>query len=167
MKDFSKYIIEKLRVSKHVSSEINLDTFNKNSIKVYCCGYIPTASISYNGKVEVTYYVIEDKSGNIIGGIELFEEGGLTYTLILQDDTYDYFCTNFKLEEDEEYGPICPEKVYDALFYTIPDFSGDDIYLTSISMWADARENFLKPDDYYYDEFKNIYKHIIDKLYKQ
>ena len=112
----------------------------------------------------LTYYVIEDKLGNVIGFVELFEEGGLTYTLILQDDTYDYFCTNFKLEEDDEYGPICPEKVYDALFYTIPDFSGDNIYLTSFSIWADARENFLNPGDYYYGEFKKIYKHIQDKL---
>lgn len=163
MKDFSKYIIEKLRVSKHISAEINLDTF-KNGIKIYSCAYIPTTTISYNGKVEVTYYAIEDKSGNIIGYIELFVEGGLTYTLILHDDTFDYFCTNFNLEEDDEYGPICPEELYDILFYEIPDFDGENIYLTSVSMWANNRENFLSPDDYYYSRFKEVYDDIKNTL---
>lgn len=166
MKDFSKYIIEKLRVSKHISAEINLDTF-KNGIKIYSCAYIPTTTISYNGKVEVTYYAIEDKSGNIIGYIELFVEGGLTYTLILHDDTFDYFCTNFNLEEDDEYGPICPEELYDILFYEIPDFDGENIYLTSVSMWANNRENFLGPDDYYYSRFKEVYEDIYNTLSKQ
>lgn len=166
MKDFGKYIIEKLRVSKHISAEINLDTF-KNGIKIYSCAYIHTTTISYNGKVEVTYYAIEDKSGNIIGYIELFEEGGLTYTLILNDDTFDYFCTNFNLDEDDEYGPICPEELYDILFYKIPDFDGDNIYLTSISMWANDRENFLSPDDYYYSRFKEVYEDIYNTLSKR
>lgn len=166
MKDFSKYIIEKLRVSKHISAEINLDTF-KNGIKIYSCAYIPTTTISYNGKVEVTYYAIEDKSGNIIGYIELFEEGGLTYTLIVTDDTYDYFCNEFDLEEDEEYGMVCPEELYDILFYTIPDFDGENIYLTSVSMWANNRENFLGPDDYYYSRFKEVYEDIYNTLSKR
>lgn len=163
MKDFGKYIIEKLRVSKHISAEINLDTF-KNGIKIYSCAYIPATTISYNGKVEVTYYAIEDKSGNIIGYIELFEEGGLTYTLILCDDTFDYFCTNFNLDEDDEYGPICPEELYDILFYKIPDFDSENIYLTSISMWANDRENLLGPDDYYYSRFKEVYEDIYKTL---
>lgn len=166
MKDFSKYIIEKLRVSKHISAEINLDTF-KNGIKIYSCAYITITTISYNGKVEVTYYAIEDKSGNIIGYIELFAEGGLTYTLILHDDTYDYFCSEFNLEEDDEYGPICPDELYDILFYNIPDFDGENIYLTSISMWANNRENFLDPDDYYYSRFKEVYKDIYNTLSKR
>lgn len=163
MKDFGKYILEKLRVSKHISAEINLDTF-KNGIKIYNCAYIPTTTISYNGKVEVTYYAIEDKSGNIIGYIELFVEGGLTYTLIVTDDTYDYFCNEFDLEEDEEYGMVCPEELYDILFYEIPDFDGENIYLTSVSMWTNNRENFLSPDDYYYSRFKEVYDDIKNTL---
>lgn len=34
MKDFGKYITEKLRVSKNISAEINLDTF-KNGIDIF------------------------------------------------------------------------------------------------------------------------------------
>lgn len=160
MKDFSKYIIEKLRVSKNISTKINLDTFN-NGIKIYSCAYITIKTISYNGKVEVTYYVIEDKSGNIIGYIELIDEGEPTYTLIVSDETYDYFCNEFDLEEADEYGMICPEELYDILFYKIPDFPGEyNIYLTNVLLWANDRENFLSPKDHDYNKFKEIYEDI-------
>ena len=92
MKDFGKYIIEKLKVSKHISTEINLDAF-KNGINIRNFSYINLNIPSYYGKGEVAYYVVKDKSRNIIGYVEEFVEGGEPiYTLIVTDDTYDYFC---------------------------------------------------------------------------
>ena len=167
MKDFSKYIIEKLKVSKHISTEINLDAF-KNDIAIVSFSYINLNIPSYYGKGEVTYYVVKDKSRNIIGYVEEFVEGGEPiYTLIVTDDTCDYFCNVFDLEEDEEYGMVCPEELNDILFYEIPDLDGENIYLTSVWMWANNRENFLGPDDYYYGRFKEVYEDIYNTLSKR
>ena len=63
MKDFGKYIIEKLKVSKHISAEINLDTF-KSGIKIYNVSYIHLNIPSYYGKGEVTYYAVENKAND-------------------------------------------------------------------------------------------------------
>lgn len=167
MKDFSKYIIEKLRVSKHISTEINLDTF-KRGIKIFNVSYINLNIPSYYGKGEVTYYAVEDKARKVIGYIEQFEEGGgLTYTLIVPDETYDYFCNEFDLEEADEYGMICPEELYDILFYKIPDFdSENNIYLTSVLMWLADRENLLSKNDPDYTKFEVTYREIKNTLSK-
>ena len=167
MKDFSKYIIEKLRVSNHISTEINLDTF-KAGIHVHNFSYINLNIKSYYGKGEVTYYTVEDKSGKVIGYVEQFEEGGgIAYTLIVSNDTYDYFCTEFTLEEADEYGLIAPEELYDILFYQIPDFPGEEnIYLTNVSLWAEDRENLLSQNDPDYIKFKDTYREIKTKLSK-
>ena len=165
MKDFGKYIIEKLRVSKHISTEINLDSF-KNDIAIVSFSYINLNIPSYYGKGEVAYYAVEDKARNIIGYVEEFEEGGgVTYTLIVTDDTYDYFCNEFDLEEDEEYGMICPEELYNILFYTIPDFdSENNIYLTNVSIWLNTREGLLSKNDPYYIKFDETYREIKNTL---
>ncbi len=166
MKDFGKYILEKLRVSKHISAEIKLDTF-KNDIAIVNFSYIHLNIPSYYGKGEVTYYAVEDKARKIIGYVEEFEEGGVTYTLIVPDDTYDYFCNEFDLEEADEYGMICPEELYNILFYTIPDFdSEDNIYLTSVSMWLNDRENLLSKNDPDYIKFEDTYREIKNTLYR-
>ncbi len=164
MKDFSKYIIEKLRVSKHISSEINLDTFKRN-IKVYDVSFLSMQTISYRGRVYVTYYGVKDKSNNNIAYIENFNEGESIYTLIVPDETYDYFCNEFDLEESDEYGMICPEELYDILFYKIPDYPGEDnIYLTNVSMWLNDRENLLSKNDSAYVTFRDTYREIKDTL---
>jgi hypothetical protein len=165
MKDFGKYIIEKLRVSKHISTEINLDSF-KNDIAIVNFSYIHLNIPSYYGKGEVTYDVVKDKSRNIIGYVEEFVEGGEPiYTLIVLDDTYDYFCNEFDLEEDEEYGMICPEELYDILFYKIPDFdSENNIYLTSVSIWLNTREGLLSKNDPDYIKFEETYREIKNTL---
>ena len=62
---------------------------------------------------------------------------------------------------------VCPEELYDILFYEIPDFDGENIYLTSVSMWTNNRENFLGPDDYYYSRFKEVYEDIYNTLSKR
>ena len=54
MKDFGKYIIEKLKVSKHISSEINVDTF-KHGIKLYDVSFLSMQTISYRGCIYITY----------------------------------------------------------------------------------------------------------------
>lgn len=165
MKDFGKYIIEKLKVSKHISTEINLDTF-KRGIKIFNVSYIHLNIPSYYGKGEVTYYAVENKARKVIGYVEQFEEGGgITYTLIVHDETYDYFCNEFNLEEADEYGFICPEELYDILFYKIPDFDSDNnIYLTSVSMWLDDRENLLSKNDSAYVTFRDTYREIKNTL---
>ena len=165
MKDFGKYIIEKLKVSKHISSEINLDTF-KRGIKIFNVSYIHLNIPSYYGKGEVTYYAVENKTRKVIGYVEQFEEGGgITYTLIVPDETYDYFCNEFNLEEADEYGFICPEELYDILFYKIPDFNSDNnIYLTSVSLWLDDRENLLSKNDSAYVTFRDTYREIKNTL---
>lgn len=160
MKDFGKYIFEKLKVSKHISSEINLDTFKRN-IKVYDVSFLSIQTVSYRGRVYINYYGIKDKSKNTIAYIELFDEGEPIYTLIVSDDTYEYFCNEFNLIEDDEYGFICPEELYDILFYKIPDFPAEcNIYLTNVSMWLNDRENLLSKNDSSYRTFSNTYEEI-------
>lgn len=164
MKDFGKYILEKLRVSKHISAEINLDTF-KNGIDIFSITHLTIKSISYRGSVYVTYYAVEDSTGNIISYVENFDEGELIYTLIVPDETYDYFCNEFDLEEADEYGMICPEELYDILFYKIPDYPGEEnIYLTSVSMWLNDRENLLSKNESGYKTFIETYAKIKNKL---
>lgn len=164
MKDFGKYITEKLRVSKNISAEINLDTF-KNGIDIFSITHLTIKTISYRGSVYVTYYTVEDRTGNIISYLENFDEGELIYTLIVPDETYDYFCNEFDLEESDEYGMICPEELYDILFYKIPDFPGEEnIYLTSVSMWLNNRENLLSKNESGYKTFIETYSEIKNKL---
>jgi hypothetical protein len=164
MKDFGKYILEKLRVSKHISAEINLDTF-KNGIDIFSITHLTIKSISYRGSVYVTYYTVKDRSGNIIAYLENFDEGELIYTLIVPDETYDYFCNEFDLEEADEYGMICPEELYDILFYKIPDYPGEEnIYLTSVSMWLNDRENLLSKNESGYKTFIETYAKIKNTL---
>lgn len=166
MKDFGKYIIEKLRVSKHISAEINLDTF-KNGIDIYDITNLNIKTISYRASVSITYYAIDDHSGNVISYVEEFNEGEPIYTLIVPDVTYDYFCNEFDLEEDDEYGMICPDELYDILFYNIPDFASENnIYLTSVSMWLNDRENLLSKNDSDYVKFRDTYREIKNKLSK-
>lgn len=164
MKDFGKYITEKLRVSKNISAEINLDTF-KNGIDIFSITHLTIKTISYRGSVYVTYYTVEDRTGNIISYLENFDEGELIYTLIVPDETYDYFCNEFDLEESDEYGMICPEELYDILFYKIPDFPAEEnIYLTSVSMWLNNRENLLSKNESGYKTFIETYSEIKNKL---
>lgn len=164
MKDFGKYIIEKLKVSKDISAEINLDTF-KSGIDIYDITHLNIKTVSYRASVSVTYYAVEAQNGNIIAYVEEFNEGEPIYTLIISDDTYDYFCTEFTLEEDNEYGFVCPEELYDILFYKIPDFPGEEnIYLTSVSMWLNNRENLLSKNDSDYIKFRDTYREIKNKL---
>lgn len=164
MKDFSKYIIEKLKVSKNNISNITLDTF-KNGIDIFSISYIHVKTISGKGSVEIEYYSVEDLKGNILGYIELFNEGEPIYTLILNDLVYDYFCTEFTLEEDYEYGLICPDELYDILFHNIPDFASEsNIYLMSVSTWLDERENLLSKNDNDYIKFRDTYREIKTKL---
>ena len=166
MKDFGKYIMEKLKVSKHISAEINLDTF-KRGIDIYVKTYLNIKTISYRASVYVTYYAVKDHSGNIISYIEEFNEGEPIYTLIVPDDAYDYFCNEFTLEEADEYGFVCPEELYDILFYNIPDFASEhNIYLTSVSMWLNDRENLLSKNDSDYIKFRDTYREIKNKLSK-
>ena len=166
MKDFGKYIIEKLKVSKTISAEINLDTF-KSGIDIYDITHLNIKTISYNGSVSITYYAVEDHSGNIISYVEEFNEGEPIYTLIVPDETYDYFCNEFDLEEADEYGFICPEELYDILFYQIPDFPSEcNIYLTSVSMWLNDREDLLSKNDIDYVKFRDTYREIKNKLSK-
>ena len=164
MKDFGKYIIEKLRVSKNNISNITLDTF-KNGVDIFSISYIRIKTISGKGSVEIEYYAIEDLKGNILGYIELFNEGEPIYTLILNDLVYDYFCTEFTLEEDNEYGLICPDELYDILFHEIPDFaSGSNIYLMDVSTWLDIRDNLLSKNDFDYIKYRDTYREIKNKL---
>lgn len=164
MKDFGKYIIEKLKVSKTISAEINLDTF-KHGIKVYDVSFLNFKTISYRGRVYVRYYGITDKSNNTIAYIEQFDEGEPIYTLIVPDETYEYFCNEFDLEEAYEYGMICPGELYDILFYKIPDFPEEEnIYLTSVSMWLNDRENLCSKNDSCYITFRDTYREIKDTL---
>lgn len=164
MKDFDKYIIEKLKVSKHISPEINLDTF-KHGIKVYDVSFLSLKTISYRGRVYVRYYGITDKSNNTISYIEQFDEGEPIYTLIVPDETYEYFCNEFDLEEADEYGMICPEALYDILFYKIPDFPEEEnIYLTSVSMWLNDRENLCSKNDSCYITFRDTCQEIKNTL---
>jgi hypothetical protein len=164
MKDFNKYILEKLKVSKHISAEITLDTF-KRGIKLYDVSFLSMETISYRGRIYITYYGIKDKAKNTIAYVEVFNEGEPIYTLIVPDETYDYFCTEFNLEEDDEYGMICPEELYDILFYVIPDYPGEEnIYLTSVSMWLNDRENLFGKTDSGYKTFIDTYTEIKDTL---
>lgn len=166
MKDFSKYIIEKLKVSKHISAEINLDTF-KRGIDIYDITNLNIKTISYRASVSITYYAVDDHFGNVISYVEEFNEGEPIYTLIVPDETYDYFCNEFDLEEADEYGMICPNELYDILFYNIPDFASENnIYLTSVSMWLNDRENLLSKNDSDYVKFRDTYREIKNKLSK-
>lgn len=163
MKTLKEHIFERLKVSKNNISNITLDNF-KNGVDVFSISYILIKTLS-NWSAEIEYYAVEDLKGNILGYIELFNEGGPTYTLILNDLVYDYFCTEFTLEEDNEYGPICPDELYNILFHDIPDFaSGSNIYLMSVSEWLDERDNLLSKNDFDYIKFRDTYREIKNKL---
>lgn len=163
MKTLKEHIFERLKVSKNNISNITLDTF-KNGVDIFSISYIHVKTIS-DISVEIEYYAIEDLKGNILGYIELFNEGEPIYTLILNDLVYDYFCTEFTLEEDNEYGLICPDELYDILFHEIPDFaSGSNIYLMDVSTWLDIRDNLLSKNDFDYIKYRDTYREIKNKL---
>ena len=164
MKTLKEHIFERLKVSKNNISNITLDAF-KNGVDIFSISYIHVKTISARRSVEIEYYAIEDLNGNILGYIELFNEGEPIYTLILNDLVYDYFCTEFTLEEDNEYGLICPDELYDILFHEIPDFaSGSNIYLMSVSTWLDERDNLLSKNDFDYIKYRDTYREIKNKL---
>jgi len=164
MRTLKEHIFERLKVSKSNISNITLDTF-KHGIKLYDVAFLRMQTISYNGHIYINYYSIKDKSKNTIAYVENFDEGDPIYTLIVPDDTYDYFCNEFDLEEADEYGFICPEELYNILFYKIPDFPSEcNIYLTSVSIWLDERENLFSKNDSSYITFRDTYKEIKNKL---
>ena len=163
MKTLKEHIFERLKVSKNNISNITLDTF-KNGVDIFSISYIHVKTIS-DISVEIEYYAVEDLKGNILGYVELFNEGEQIYTLILNDLVYDYFCTEFTLEEDNEYGLICPDELYDILFHEIPDFaSGSNIYLMDVSTWLDIRDNLLSKNDFDYIKYRDTYREIKNKL---
>lgn len=164
MKDFSKYIIEKLKVSKNIFTKIDLDTF-KSEIDIYDITHLEIKPMRNAASIYVTYYTINDQSGNDISFIEEFYEGTTAYTLIVPDETYDYFCNEFNIEESGEYWPICPEELYDILVHNIPDFTrGSKIYITSVSIWLDERDNLLSKNDSDYIKFRDTFREIKNKL---
>ena len=167
MKDFSKYIVEKLRVSKNNFAKINLDTF-KREIDIYDITHL-VIKPSYNvAGTYATYYTVNDQSGNDISFIEEFYEGTTVYTLIVPDETYDYFCNEFNIEENDEndeHWSICPEELYDILVHNIPDFiRGSKIYITSVSTWLEKRDNLLSENDFDYIKFRDTFREIKNKL---
>ena len=164
MKDFSKYIIEKLRVSKNNFAKINLDTF-KREIDIYDITHLEIKPMRNAASIYVTYYTVNDQSGNDISFIEAFYEDTTTYTLIVPDETYDYFCNKFSIEENDEHWPICPEELCDILVHNIPDFiRGSKIYIASVSSWLDERDNFLSENDFDYIKFRDTFREIKNKL---
>ena len=164
MKDFSKYIIEKLRVSKNNFAKINLDTF-KREIDIYDITHLEIKPMRNAASIYVTYYTVNDQSGNDISFIEAFYEGTTTYTLIVPDETYDYFCNKFSIEENGGHWPICPEELCDILVHNIPDFiRGSKIYIASVSSWLDERDNLLSENDFDYIKFRDTFREIKNKL---
>ena len=167
MKDFSKYIIEKLRVSKNSFAKINLDTF-KHGIDIYDITHLEIKPIRNAASIYATYYTVNDQSGNDISFIEELYEGTTVYTLIVPDETYDYFCNEFSIEENDENDErwsICPEELYDILVHNIPDFiRGSKIYITPVSTWLDKRDNFLSENDFDYIKFRDTFREIKNKL---
>ena len=164
MKDFSKYIIEKLRVSKNNFAKIDLDTF-KSGVDIYDITHLEIKPMLNAASIYVTYYTVNDQSGNDISFIEEFFEGINAYTLIVPDETYDYFCDEFNIEENDEHWPICPEELYDILVHNIPDFTrGSKIYITGVSTWLDERDNLLSKNDFDYIKFRDTFREIKNKL---
>ena len=167
MKDFSKYIIEKLRVSKNSFAKINLDTF-KSGIDIYDITHLEIKPMRNASSIYVTYYTVNDQSGNDISFIEAFYEDTTAYTLIVPDETYDYFCNEFSMEENDEndeHWSICPEELYDILVHNIPDFiRGSKIYITGVSSWLDKRDNLLSENDFDYIKFRDTFREIKNKL---
>ena len=164
MKDFSKYIIEKLRVSKNNFAKINLDTF-KREIDIYDITHLEIKPIRNAASIYATYYTVNDQSGNDISFIEELYEGTTVYTLIVPDETYDYFCNKFSIEENDEHWPICPEELCDILVHNIPDFiRGSKIYIASVSSWLDERDNLLSENDFDYIKFRDTFREIKNKL---
>ena len=110
----------------------------------------------------------EGKSGNDISFIEETYEGTTVYTLIVPDETYEYFCNEFSIEENDEnneHWPICPKELYDILIHNIPDFiRGSKIYIASVSTWLDKRDNFLSENDFDYIKFRDTFREIKNKL---
>ena len=164
MKDFSTYIIEKLRVSKHIFAKIDLDTF-KSGIDIYDITHLEIKQMRNAASIYVTYYTVNDQSGNDISFIEEFSESTTAYTLIVPDETYDYFCNEFSIEENDGHWPICPEELYDILVHNIPDFiRGSKIYITNVSTWLDERDNLLTKNDFDYIKFRDTFREIKNKL---
>ena len=167
MKDFSRYIIEKLRVSKNNFAKINLDTF-KSGIDIYDITHLEIKPSRNTAGTYATYYTVNDQSGNDISFIEETYEGTTVYTLIVPDETYEYFCNEFSMEENDEndeHWPICPEELYDILVHNIPDFiRGSKIYITPVSTWLDKRDNFLSENDFDYIKFRDTFREIKNKL---
>ena len=167
MKDFSKYIVEKLRVSKNNFVKINLDTF-KRGIDIYDITHLEIKPMLNGASIYVTYYTVNDQSGNDISFIEAFYEDTTVYTLIVPDETYDYFCNEFSIEENDEndeHWSICPEELYDILVHNIPDFMrGSKIYITGVSTWLDKRDNLLSENDFDYIKFRDTFREIKNKL---
>ena len=167
MKDFSRYIIEKLRVSKNNFAKINLDTF-KRGIDIYDITHLEIKPSRNTAGTYATYYTVNDQSGNDISFIEETYEGTTVYTLIVPDETYEYFCNEFSMEENDEndeHWSICPEELYDILVHNIPDFiRGSKIYITPVSTWLDKRDNFLSETDFDYIKFRDTFREIKNKL---
>ena len=164
MKDFSKYIIEKLRVSKNIFAKIDLDTF-KSGIDIYDITHVEIKPMRNAASIYVTYYTVNDQSGNDISFIEAFYEDTTVYILIVPDETYDYFCDEFNIEENDEHWSICPEELYDILVHNIPDFiRGSKIYITGVSTWLDKRDNLLSENDFDYIKFRDTFREIKNKL---
>ena len=164
MKDFSKYIIEKLRVSKNSFAKIDLDTF-KSGIDIYDITHLEIKPMRNAASIYVTYYTVNDQSGNDISFIEAVYEDTTTYTLIVPDETYDYFCNKFSIEENDENWPICPEELCDILVHNIPDFiRGSKIYIANVSSWLDERDNLLSENDFDYIKFRDTFREIKNKL---
>ena len=60
MKDFSKYIIEKLRVSKNIFPKIDLDTF-KSGIDIYDITHLEIKPMRNAASIYVTYYTVDNQ----------------------------------------------------------------------------------------------------------
>ena len=144
-------------------AKINLDTF-KSGIDIYDITHLEIKPMRNAASIYVTYYTVNDQSGNDISFIEAFYEG-TAYTLIVPDETYDYFCNKFSIEENSEHWPICPKELYDILVHNIPDFiRGSKIYITSVSSWLDERDNLLSENDFDYIKFRDTFREIKNKL---
>ena len=130
--------------------------------------FINASAKAFLWEDESAHLIPQSCKAFFISFIEETYEGTTVYTLIVPDDTYEYFCNEFSIEENDEndeHWPICPEELYDILIHNIPDFiRGSKIYITSVSTWLDKRDNFLSENDADYIKFRDTFREIKNKL---
>lgn len=164
MKDFSKYIIEKLKVSKnfYISPE-TIQELLDSVAGVYAVTNI-SADVS-TGTIYLKYDYAEDKDGNLLCVIEYLDEPKYTelVTVILSDELFNKSVKKFKYFNDNVGLYECPENIVTGLTIDLSN-TNDYAFINNVTEWYDQRQEIISKNSKNYRNFKDTIEGIKNKL---